>query len=189
METCPNCNKIILSDYKFCPRCGFSLYGEPAAGSENGIIIQNPNQESATLFFELAKNLGEATNIDLLLKKIGNAIEKILNAERSSTLLLDETEKFLFFKVASGDSALQKLRIPLNKGIAGWIATNRKGVIVNDPYSDKRFSSETDKTTRFKTTSIVGVPLLIGNTLIGVYESINKKYGGFTEEDLQILTK
>ena len=188
METCHNCGKIILSDYRFCPRCGYSIYGESAAGTENSGTPGVSGEDRAGLFFELARNLGEAENIDLLLKKIGDAIEKILDAERSSTLLLDETGKFLFFKVASGESALQKLKIPLDKGIAGWIATNRKGEIVNDPYNDERFSPEADKTTGFRTTSIVGVPLLLGDTLLGVCEAINKRAGGFTEEDVQVLT-
>lgn len=189
METCLNCSKIILSDYRFCPRCGYSLYGDTPTISQEG---ETPNdtsrKESWKQFFEFAQSLGEAENIDILLQKIGDAVEKILGSERSSTLLLDDTGTYLFFKVASGVEALKKLKIPVDQGIAGWIATNQKGVIVNNPYSDERFSPEADKATGFRTTSIAGVPLILRGRLIGVCEAINKKSGGFTEEDLRVLT-
>ena len=39
MDICPKCEKVILSDYKFCPKCGFSFYGDSPLGYEQ--IMQN----------------------------------------------------------------------------------------------------------------------------------------------------
>ncbi len=193
MDICPKCDKVILSDYKFCPRCGNSLYGDspleagPGAPPASTDVAQNDNNCRISKFFDVAQNLSTADNIDQLLQKIGNAVEDILQAERSSIMLLDETGKNLYFKTASGEDILKKLKIPLGQGIAGWIAQNREPVIVNDPYSDERFSSETDKKTGFTTNSIIGVPMTLGNNLIGVVEAINKKDAKFTEPDMETL--
>lgn len=191
MNTCPKCEKIILSDYKFCPRCGNSLYGETP--DRNALLKTNePTTEiesdgRAIKFFNVAQTLSTATDVDQLLQKIGAAVEDILDAERSSIMLLDESGENLYFKSATGEEILKKLKIPVGKGVAGWIAKNRKPDIVNDPYSDERFSPDTDKSTGFKTKSIVGAPMIIGDELIGVAEAINKKEGEFSTQDMITL--
>jgi len=188
MDTCPQCEKIILSDYKFCPRCGFSLYGEPPVGTDGqNETARDSCDSSAVKFFNVAQNLSTADNIDQLLEMIGKAVEELLNAERSSIMLLDESGKNLFFKTATGEEILKKLKVPVGKGIAGWIAQNKKPDIVNAPYNDSRFSSDTDKATGFKTRSIVGAPMIAGNELIGVAEAINKRDGDFTQDDMEML--
>lgn len=198
MDICPKCEKVILSDYKFCSKCGFSLYGDIPSGYEQ--IMQNslpPDSlepasaescEDRTIrFFNVAQNLSTAHDIDQLLGKIGEAVEDILGAERSSIMLLDDSGENLYFKAATGEEILKKLTIPVGKGIAGWIAQNKKSEIVNDPYSDERFSPETDKKTGFTTKSIVGAPMIVGNELIGVAEAINKKEGSFNNNDMETL--
>jgi putative methionine-R-sulfoxide reductase with GAF domain len=189
MDICPKCEKVILSDYKFCPRCGHSLYGEAPTGAPESINTGcNVEISERTLrFFSVAQELSTATDLDQLLSKIGSAIEDILGAERSAIMLLDDTGKNLFFKAATGEEILKKLRVPVGQGIAGWIAENRKSDIVNDPYNDPRFSPETDKKTGFRTKSIVGVPMIVGNELIGIAEAINKKEGEFDNNDMETL--
>ncbi len=191
MDKCKRCKKILLPEYRFCPRCGFSIYGETPEKNlevkkeESGSVVRQ--NENVTEFFKMAQSLTTADNIDLLLQKIGSTIENLLNAERSSIMLLDETGKNLYFKTATGEDILKKLKIPVGEGIAGWIAQSQKPEIVNDPYSDERFSPETDKSTGFTTRSIVGAPMMIKDKLIGVAEVINKRTGGFKEEDMNTL--
>ncbi len=186
MDNCKECGKIILSDYRFCPRCGLSIFGDAPKGRDSN-DGNEPEGDAASRFFSLARELSEAANIDALLKKIGGAIEEILCAERSSILLLDETGENLYFKTATGEDILKTLRLPIGKGIAGWIAQHRESLLVNDPYSDERFSPETDKKTGFRTKSIAGVPMIFNSRLIGVCEAINKKSGDFTERDIETL--
>ncbi|MEA3506002.1 MAG: GAF domain-containing protein [Elusimicrobiota bacterium] len=187
MDTCPKCDKVVLSDYKFCPKCGHSLDGSqperPAADSN-----ADAGTAGSISFFNVAQELSSSSNIDELLSKVSAAVESILDADRSAVMLLDESGENLYFKSASGEEILKKLKVPLGKGIAGWIAQNRKSEIVNDPYSDERFSPDTDKQTGYRTKSIIGVPMIADNKLIGVVEAINKKSGEFNRQDLETLT-
>ncbi|MBN2407931.1 MAG: GAF domain-containing protein [Elusimicrobia bacterium] len=193
MNICPKCEKVILSDYKFCPRCGYSIYGkkgaeEPAHAVPAAAPVAAGEDTSKVLqFFNVAQTLTTADDIDLLLKKIGSAVEEILGAERSSIMLLDDTGENLYFKTATGEDILKKLKIPVGMGVAGWIAQNKKPDIVNDPYNDERFSPDTDKKTGFKTRSIVGAPMMVGDELVGIVEAINKTDGEFTKDDMNTL--
>ncbi|MGM0568389.1 MAG: GAF domain-containing protein [Elusimicrobiota bacterium] len=185
MDKCPGCNKIVLSDYSYCPRCGKAFNG---SGEEDAAPRPEQCEEDAVKFFNLARNLSTAENIDQLLAKIGRAAENILNSERSSILLLDEKKENLYFKTVTGEDILKKLKVPVSRGVAGWIARNKKPEIVNDPYSDDRFSPETDRKTGYKTKSIAGAPMIVGKELVGVVEVLNKKEGSFTKTDIDNLT-
>ncbi|MGM0441504.1 MAG: GAF domain-containing protein [Elusimicrobiota bacterium] len=185
MSTCPECDKVILSDYKFCPRCGKPLLPDLSRKESSLAVEQNKKQKLQ--FFDIVTSLSKSDNIDQLLKKISTAVEDILEADRSSIMLLDDNGKDLYFKTASGESILKKLKIPLGKGIAGWIAKNREPVIVNEPYQDERFSPETDKKTGYRTESIVGAPLIYRDKLLGIVEAINKKSGKFNQSDKETL--
>jgi len=115
-----------------------------------------------------------------------------LDASASSLLTLDKNEQELVFQFADGPVAQQLKRLQINKksGIAGWIISNGKPLIVNDPERNRHFYKRIDEATGFKTKSIIGVPLTVDGEIIGVIEVLNKKDGSnFNRHDLQIMTK
>lgn len=140
--------------------------------------------------FGIAGELSAAPDLDALLKKISTAAENLLTAEASSILLLDEDGKHLYFKVATGEKggSVKRFRVEIGQGIAGWVAQNRKPLIVNDVQNDTRFYNRLDNASGFKTRNIVAIPLLTSGELVGVAEVLNKQSRqGFTDEDLQVL--
>ncbi|OGS38064.1 MAG: hypothetical protein A2551_00730 [Elusimicrobia bacterium RIFOXYD2_FULL_34_30] len=141
-------------------------------------------------FFEIARTITSTLDVDSALKKIGLAAEKLTNTMASSIMLLDEDGKNLFFKVASGDkgTVLTKLKVPVGEGIAGWVAKNKESLIIQDVSTDPRFTGKIDSESGFRTKSILCVPLIVNNELIGVAEVLNKNDGSqFTEEDKMVL--
>jgi putative methionine-R-sulfoxide reductase with GAF domain len=141
-------------------------------------------------FFEIARSLSATFDLDELLKRIGGAAERLTGAEASSILLLDETGKNLVFRLATGEKgrAIRKQLVPIDQGVAGWAAQNRKTLIVGDVSSDPRFSDRMDKVTGFTTRSILAVPMLSGTELIGVCEVLNKREGAFSASDESVLS-
>jgi Nif-specific regulatory protein len=76
----------------------------------------------------------------------------------------------------------------MGEGIAGWVAENNTSLIVNDAQNDARFYPDIARKIGFPTSSILAVPMLVKDKLVGVIEIINKRGGKkFTEEDLQWL--
>lgn len=147
------------------------------------------NQEILKEVFKIVKNLTTTLDVDILLKKISTLAEDVLNSEASAIMLLEEDKKHLSFKVASGTKGgvVQRMKIPIGQGIAGWVAAEKKPAIVNDVTKDPRFTGAQDKASGFVTKMILCVPMLIEDELIGIVEVLNKKEGVYTEDDREIL--
>jgi len=78
--------------------------------------------------------------------------------------------------------------IPLEKSIAGWIVTNRQSVRIDDAHNDSRHFSEVEQSIGYETRSLLGIPLVTKNKVVGVLEVVNKKRGKFTDPDESMLT-
>jgi GAF domain-containing protein len=83
---------------------------------------------------------------------------------------------------------LRGYRIEAGSGIAGWVVKQREPLIVNNPRQDWRFSLEVDQEFNFVTRSIVCVPIIAQDELLGVIELLNKPGDSFTETDLAVLS-
>ncbi len=150
-----------------------------------------------TLSAEKLKNLLEANRIlsstldyHTLLRRMISLAAEVVDAETASVLLYDEEKKDLHFDVAlsENEGALQTIRIPLGTGVAGWVARERVPQIVNDAPSNPHWLKTADQKTSFKTRSIIAVPLLFKDTLLGVVEAVNKKTGTFNNADLELFS-
>ena len=83
--------------------------------------------------------------------------------------------------------AIRHLRLPRDQGVAGWVVSHGMSAVTEDAYRDERFVSEIDKSTGFKTQSMLAVPLLIRDEVIGVIEILNKTQTDFDDEDLTMV--
>ena len=143
------------------------------------------------LFNSTSRAISSTLDLARLLEKIVNITESALDAEACSILLLDESTGDLLFTVASGDKAdeVKKFRIKPGQGIAGWVLAHGRPLLISDAESDERFYREVDKKTGFRTRSMIAVPLMVKERIVGVIEVINKIDGtSFSEEDKETLT-
>lgn len=146
--------------------------------------------ESIKEIFEIAKSISSVLDVDVLLRRISAVAEKIIDAEASSIMLLDEDKEHLSFKLATGEKGgvVGKMRINVGDGIAGTAAKEKKPLIVNDVSKDNRFNSEVDKVSGYVTKSILCVPMFMDEELLGVVEILNKRNNAnFTDEDKDLL--
>ncbi len=52
------------------------------------------------------------------------------------------------------------IRFPMNKGVAGYVATKKEIVNISDAYLDDRFNKEFDFKTNYRTRTILAIPIL-----------------------------
>jgi len=133
--------------------------------------------------------LNSLLNLPELLSAIMDSATRLLGAETSSLMQLDETTDELTFAVATGESgeSVKELRVPANQGIAGWVLQHDELVIVGDVTSDPRFYGLVDQQSGFSTRSMLAVPLKIRDRMIGVVEVINKANGtAFSDRDRDV---
>ena len=151
----------------------------------NGIGLLERYRRLSEISIELASTL----DLDALLNNIVHAAADLLEAEAASVLLYDEIKQVLYFDAASNltEPLMRGLIVPVDSSIAGWIVTNRKPVIVSDTQRDPRHYGDIAKSTQVTTNSMLGVPLIAKDKVVGVLEAINKLSGEFNDEDQNVL--
>lgn len=127
------------------------------------------------VFRSIGKALTSTLNLSEVLSIIMEQIRELFNPSHWSLLLYDEDRRELRFEIVVGQGAthLQGTWLPIDKGIAGWVAREVTPVVVRDVRSDPRFAPEFDAETGFSTRNIVAVPLVSKERLLGVIELIN----------------
>lgn len=82
---------------------------------------------------------------------------------------------------------LQQIPFKMSTGVSGWVATNRKSVVIENAERDTRFSRAVDVITGVKTRSLLCVPIIRHEKVIGVVELVNRTDGVFREQDRLFL--
>lgn len=90
--------------------------------------------------------LASELKLDVLLDKIMSITTIVLEADRSTLFLYDETNHELWSKVAEGTS---EIRIPASAGIAGSVFSSGETINIPDAYADNRFSPAVDNATGY----------------------------------------
>jgi signal transduction histidine kinase len=138
---------------------------------------------------DIARDLASTLDLDILLSRIVHAAAEISGAEAASILLYDDTSRQLYFQVSTNmdESTRRGIIVPLEGSIAGWIVTNRKPARITNAHDDPRFFGDVEETTGFSTQSMLGIPLVTKNKIVGVLEALNKQKGKFTDADESML--
>jgi signal transduction histidine kinase len=152
--------------------------------------IKTQTLDSYLRLIEISRDLASTLDLDTLLDDIVRASADITHAEAASILLYDDTSRQLYFQVATNidEPTMRGFVVPLEKSIAGWVVTNRKSVRIDDAHKDLRFFSDIEQTIGYSTRSLLGIPLITKNKVVGVLEVLNKKRGRFTDADESMLT-
>ena len=138
---------------------------------------------------DIAHTITSSLEIDDVIQQTMAGINTVLNVEAGSLLLLDETTKELYFKITlrGENKQITSYRLKPGEGVAGWVATNNRSTIVNDPVNDTRFTNKIDRAIGFKTSSLLCVPLVVQGQPIGALEVVNKRHGDFVIADQELL--
>jgi signal transduction histidine kinase len=134
----------------------------------------------------ISRHLNSTLEMRPLLQQIVDSARDLTDADGASILLM-EGEDILRFAAACGPDAtlLEITEVPLDNSLAGWVVKNRQMLIVEDVLSDPRhFVIQSVNPTQ----SLLAVPMLFGDQVIGVLESVaTKTRHSFTPEDIETL--
>src|SRR5689334_5063482 len=159
-----------------------------AAGSGPERRTKRQLQEVA-IFNDVAKALTSSLNLDSILQTIMDKMAEFFRPDTWSLLMVDEQKDELYFAIAVGDAAetLKTVRLKVGEGIAGWVAKHGDSLIVPDVYNDPRFAKRIDEMTKWKTRSIICVPLQSKHRVLGVIQLINCSMESFGEQEMFFL--
>jgi GAF domain-containing protein len=80
------------------------------------------------------------------------------------------------------------MRMPLDRGIAGYVANTGQPLAISNVQTDPRFSRDTAEQTGYVPRSILAMPLIVDDRVIGVMEVLDKLNApSFGMEDMELL--
>jgi len=154
----------------------------PRSVTDEGIDLRQ-----AEMLLRVSKTVAAFETLDEMLATLVDMTTKEVGADRGTIFLNDKETEELYSRVAHGDFQ-REIRILNNSGVAGNVYTTGIGTIVHDTYADERFNRTVDEKTGYVTKNMLCVPIkTVKGDIIGVAQTLNKKEGQFTEEDLRLL--
>lgn len=155
--------------------------------AEEHVRKEPSSQELLRIIFTYIGIIANERDVDRLLVALADMGRELVTADRCTVWLINKARKELWSKVAHG---VDRIIIPLSKGVAGYVASSGKSIITNDAYSDERFDQQVDRDTGYLTKNIIALPIRdSAGEIMGVYQAINKmsEADGFSERDLEHL--
>lgn len=144
------------------------------------------NIKSFSKITEFGRKLLARPSIELAIPMISSYAKELLEADRCSVFIYNEQTNCLWTVLADG---VEKITVSPDQGIVGAAFTEKRALIVNDPYKDPRFSSKIDHETGYLTKNIIAIPIHDAfSKPIGVLQLLNKNQGEFDKEDKRLLT-
>jgi adenylate cyclase len=148
------------------------------------------NQRGATALLRATQTLGQSLDLEATLQIVMEQARILMQADRSTLFLYRKDMNELWTKVAAAADGtnLLEIRIPANRGIAGYVASTGQALNISDVYKDPRFDPSVDRKTGYVTRNILCLPVFnSANELIGVTQLINKQQSSFTASDEEFM--
>lgn len=142
----------------------------------------------------LAETLGPAVRpvgTDALLRSLTGTARELFGAAACSLALLTDDETELVYTTAAGAGAddVTGMRIPANKGIAGWVVNSGQPIAVNDLGNDPRFARDVAEQSGYVPNAILAVPVVSPVRLLGVISLLDRDANRpGASEDMRLLT-
>ena len=158
-----------------------------AVGIENAQLYTRTTRQARTLLLlnEIARELTSILNVDELLKRIAELLNRIIDYQMFSILLVDEDGQRLShrFSLRFQESVHLKHDIPIGRGLVGVAAAEKMPVLVPDVSKDSRYIMANPETK-----SELAVPLIYKEKVIGVLDLEHTRRGFFTEDHKRTIT-
>jgi GAF domain-containing protein len=151
--------------------------------------------EVLTGLAQLAADLGPVLRPrgdEEFLQAIVESMCLVFDAAACSIALLDDAEEMLEFRVAAGSGAAATvgIRIPADRGIAGWALMSGQSIAVDDVRQDSRFAADVAEATGYVPNAIMAMPLESERRTFGVIEVLDRRRGGGEGvDDMEILAR
>lgn len=142
------------------------------------------------VFHQLARSLNSSLDLDTILRTILDQMERIVEADMWTLLMLDEARMELYYAVAGGygaEDALRDLRVKVGEGVAGWVAENGETLIVPESEDEDPRLQQTLATGRSTVRSVIAMPLRGRKGVQGVIEILNPRASQMSDYTIAFL--
>lgn len=152
---------------------------------------QPQNGSRMALLYLVASELNASLNLDQTLRRVLIATVRIAGATDGSFFVFDKEEALTHSLFVSGSKVHQVdspvADLMLTDGVIGWVKQHKETVLVQNAADETRWDADKNNPKLKTHHSLISVPLLIEDTLLGVLTLTHKKANYFDTGDLTIL--
>lgn len=141
----------------------------------------------------LLEALDQERDNEHVLAALASSLEQALTATAATgamLLVLDEDSHELVSILVHGLGDAQPRtwhRTPADTGFAGWVLRHAQAFIANDARSDERYCDSLEEQAGMAVESLLAVPVIGRDRVLGVFQLVNKCDRGMFGEDDQTL--
>ncbi|MGD0731028.1 MAG: GAF domain-containing protein [Terracidiphilus sp.] len=133
---------------------------------------------------QLAEALNTTLDLQTLLDRTAELVRAVINYRIFAILLLNDRTHELRIRFQIGHTPeVERLRIPMGRGVVGQVALTRQPLLLNDVSTSEAYYPANPAVR-----SELAVPLIVKNRLIGVMDLESEQAGYFRPEHLHLLT-
>ena len=148
----------------------------------------NRNRDELEFLKRLLASTASAVDHDALLRAVIDETRAATGSQVCSLYLWQESTSELVLTATNGlsQSGIDNVRLGLGEGVTGWVAENRRPLVVPDTRKDKRFRwvKGLDQD-RF--VSMLSVPVVAGDRLVGVVNVQTERKHIFNDSEVAFL--
>jgi GAF domain-containing protein len=157
-----------------------------AVALENAHLVSRLDRKAKKIeaILEISRALNEEQHPSVLFQLIVDRATELMGATSGSVILVDRESGVLRIEAEKGlgEGVKEAMRLPVGRGITGWVAQEGKPVLVPDVREDSRYVEANPKVR-----SEMAVPIKWGNEVVGVLNLDHYEEAAFAEEDLELL--
>jgi diguanylate cyclase (GGDEF)-like protein len=144
--------------------------------------------EDLLVFHQVTRSLTSSFDLDTILRTIMEHMERYIEAEMWTLLMLDEERQELYYAIAAGreEASLRNLRMKVGEGVAGWVVQHGETLLVPEAQDDPRVKEEhgaQPHTVR----SVIALPLRGRKGTHGAIEIFNPRADQLTDYTIAFL--
>jgi diguanylate cyclase (GGDEF)-like protein len=150
------------------------------------------------VFHQLTRSLTSSFDLDTILRTILEHMERTIEAELWTLLMLDHARQELYYAIAAGgeQESLRGLRVKVGEGVAGWVAEHGETLIIPESEHDPRLNGNQSVNLKLddsrsvnlkKVRSVIAMPLRGRKGTHGVIEIFNPRADRLTDYTIAFL--
>ncbi len=144
------------------------------------------------LLYHVSREVATALDLRTVLQRVLYEAIQNVGGERCSVVVLDDSGKAVDATIVYGEQmhehTTQQLRETMERGLAGWVVRNRRGVYIPDTSKDERWLLRPDDAmNKSGAKSAICVPLQAREKLVGVLTLVHPTPNAFNAEQLDLM--
>jgi len=150
--------------------------------SERNAGLESINR--LTQLYDIATVFSSTLEMDELLPIITSKIQELLNAQAVNLWMVESGDSLLLMNRAGEDATLKLgASQKSGEGIAAEVSNTGEPVVIASPDDERLQARNREAPDAGAIHSLIAVPLIAGEEVVGVIEAVNRREGGCFDED------